>query len=93
MFWPSSAIARWSSAMNTTVKVVIPIPPERIGLLFVFRTFERISYGLVVQSEGTVDVNDFAALPRMNAGGRVAGILAATDADSGYWRRDAAQAY
>jgi hypothetical protein len=39
---------------------VIDIPPSRIGLLFVFRTFERISYGLVVQSEGTVDVNDFA---------------------------------
>ncbi|MEF8700331.1 MAG: LysM peptidoglycan-binding domain-containing protein [Candidatus Accumulibacter sp. UW26] len=44
-------------------KVVLPIPPERIGLLFVFRTFERISYGLIVQSEGTVEVNDFARTP------------------------------
>ncbi len=45
------------------VKVMVPIPPERIGLLFVFRVFERLSYGLVVQSEGTVDRNDFARTP------------------------------
>lgn len=45
------------------VKVMVPIPPERIGLLFVFRVFERLSYGLVVQSEGTVDINDFARTP------------------------------
>jgi len=44
-------------------KVVVPIPPERVGLLFVFRPFERISYGLIVQSDGTVDVNDFARTP------------------------------
>ncbi|SBT08178.1 Peptidoglycan-binding LysM [Candidatus Accumulibacter aalborgensis] len=43
----------------TTVK----IPEQRIGLLFVFRAFERISYALVVQSEGTVDVNDFVSTP------------------------------
>ncbi|MEF8730366.1 MAG: hypothetical protein V5B40_00065 [Candidatus Accumulibacter meliphilus] len=44
-------------------KAVVDIPPSRIGLLFVFRTFERISYGLVVQSEGTVDINDFVRTP------------------------------
>lgn len=44
-------------------KVRVPIPPERIGLLFVFRIFERLSYGLVVKSESTVDVNDFARSP------------------------------
>jgi len=44
--------------------VVIPIPPERVGLLFIFRTFQRISYGLVVQAIGTVEVNDFARVPQ-----------------------------
>ncbi|HCV12255.1 MAG TPA: peptidoglycan-binding protein, partial [Candidatus Accumulibacter sp.] len=44
--------------------VVIAIPPQRIGLLFIFRTFERISYGLVVQAIGTVEVNDFARVPQ-----------------------------
>ena len=44
-------------------KMNVQIPPERIGLAFVFRTFERISYALVVQSEGTVEVNDFVRTP------------------------------
>jgi len=44
-------------------KVKVTIPAERIGLALVFRTFERISYALVVQSEGTVEVNDFIRTP------------------------------
>lgn len=41
----------------------VVVPPHRQGLLFVFRTFERISYGLIVQADGTVEVNDFARTP------------------------------
>ena len=44
-------------------KVNIQIPAERIGLVFVFRTFDHISYALVVQSEGAVAVNDFVRTP------------------------------
>lgn len=44
-------------------KINVQIPSERIGLLFVFRTFNRISYALVLQSEGTVEVNDFVRTP------------------------------
>ena len=44
-------------------KVNVTIPPERSGLIFVFRTFERISYALIVQSEGSVEVNDFVRTP------------------------------
>ena len=44
-------------------KTSLPIPPERVGLVFVFRTFNRISYGLIVQSEGTIDSNDFVRTP------------------------------
>jgi len=43
------------------VEVVIPALPT--GLIFVFRTFDRISYALVVRSEGTVEVNDFVRTP------------------------------
>jgi hypothetical protein len=44
-------------------KVNVQIPPSRIGLVFVFRTFDLIAYALVVQSEGTVEVNDFVRTP------------------------------
>ena len=44
-------------------KVSMAVPPERVGLVFVFRTFNRISYGLIVQSSGTVDSNDFIRTP------------------------------
>ena len=44
-------------------KVNVQIPPERMGLVFVFRTFDLISYALIVQSEGTIEINDFARTP------------------------------
>ncbi len=44
-------------------QVLVTIPEQRVGLLFVFRVFERLSYALVVQSENTVDVNDFVRTP------------------------------
>ena len=52
-----------SERNESDAKVMLTIPPERIGLLFVFRTFERLSYGLVVQATGTVDINDFVRTP------------------------------
>ncbi|WP_301100863.1 LysM domain-containing protein [Propionivibrio sp.] len=48
---------------ETDRKTNVQIPPERTGLVFVFRTFERISYALIVQSEGAVEVNDFVRTP------------------------------
>ena len=44
-------------------KISVQIPSERVGLVFVFRTFNHISYALIVQSESTVDVNDFVRTP------------------------------
>ncbi len=44
-------------------KVNVVIPAVRYGLAFVFRTFEHISYALVVQSDATIEVNDFVRTP------------------------------
>lgn len=44
-------------------KMNVQIPAERAGLVFVFRTFEHIAYALIVQSEGTIEVNDFVRTP------------------------------
>jgi hypothetical protein len=44
-------------------KETIKVPEERYGLLFVFRTFDRLAYALVMQSEGPVTVNDYVRTP------------------------------
>lgn len=42
---------------------VTKLPDERVGLLMVFRTFNRISYALVMQASGPVDVLDLVKTP------------------------------
>lgn len=44
-------------------KVNVVIPAERVGLVFVFRCFDNISYALIVQADGTTEVNDFVRTP------------------------------
>lgn len=41
----------------------LKLPDERIGLLMVFRTFDRVSYALVLQAERAVHVMDIVATP------------------------------
>lgn len=44
-------------------KETVKIPDERYGLVFIFRTFDKLSYALVMQSEGSVVVNDHVRTP------------------------------
>ncbi len=39
------------------------VPDERIGLLFVFRVFDRLSYGIVLNTTDPVSVGDYVANP------------------------------
>jgi hypothetical protein len=48
---------------ETDQKETIDLPPERYGLVFVFRTFERLSYALVLNSNGSVNLNDLLSNP------------------------------
>ena len=43
-----------TSAVPTQIK----LPDERHGLLFVFRVFDRVSYGLVLQVQQPVSAGD-----------------------------------
>ncbi len=42
---------------------VVSLPPERAGLLMVFRTFEKLSYGLVLKSNRPLEVGDSVKNP------------------------------
>lgn len=41
----------------------IPLPAQRVGLLFVFRVFERTAYALVMESDGPVAAGDRVRSP------------------------------
>lgn len=41
----------------------IQLPEERYGLVFVFRTFDRVAYGLIVQAQRTAVPGDVARTP------------------------------
>jgi len=41
----------------------VKLPDERYGLVFVFRTFEQVSYALVMESSKSVTTNDVVQKP------------------------------
>lgn len=45
------------------VVATIKLPDERYGLVFVFRTFDQVSYALVMESSRTVNTNDVVKSP------------------------------
>ena len=45
------------------LREVFDLPQNRYGLVFVFRVFDRVAYGLVMDSDGPVRIGDFARKP------------------------------
>ena len=41
----------------------VQLPEERYGLLMIFRTFDHLSYGLIVQAQRTVVAGDAVSQP------------------------------
>jgi len=55
-----TTLSRWYAAdkVETT-----KLPDERYGLVFVFRTFDRVSYALVMSASRTVQIDDVVTTP------------------------------
>ena len=51
--WQRGALAR-----DRVANEVVRLPSERAGLLMVFRSFEKLSYGLVLETERPLAVYD-----------------------------------
>ena len=45
-------------------KLMVTLPDERSGLMIIFRVFDRVSYGLVVESTRVIRRNDIVRNPR-----------------------------
>lgn len=44
-------------------KEVFNLPEKRFGVVFVFRVFDRVSYALVMETDGPVTIGDAARKP------------------------------
>lgn len=56
------AVHRRSQTRMPDGKMIV-LPEERSGLIFVFRVFDRVSYALVVQSKGSILIQDTVKNP------------------------------
>jgi hypothetical protein len=56
---PSSAEKTDDAQVSNEVK----LPDERNGLLFIFRVFDRVSFGLVMSSRRPIKVGDVVQTP------------------------------
>ena len=45
-------------------KISVSLPNERSGLMIIFRVFDRVSYGLIVESTRVIRKNDLVKKPR-----------------------------
>lgn len=43
----------------------VKLPDERSGLVMIFKTFDRVSYGLTLESTRTIRENDYVRTPRL----------------------------
>jgi hypothetical protein len=57
------------SKLSEATKAIVPptkflnVPPERSGLLFVFRVFDRVAYAILLNTSEPVVVGDMARTP------------------------------
>lgn len=59
----STGAPRASEKVTQAYATKLPLPPQRYGLIMVFRTFDRAAFGIVMQASDPVAINDFVGNP------------------------------
>lgn len=63
---PGNVLAAYKKGAMVRDRVkgeMVTLPEERIGLIMVFRTFDKLSYGLVLESDGPISIRDVVRNP------------------------------
>ena len=60
---PSIMFPNLDNTTSYSQPAYLKIPNERVGILMVFRVFDRVSYALVLNSSGAVRVGDYVRTP------------------------------
>jgi hypothetical protein len=58
-----SSMARYLGGVGTSFSPKVKLPDERVGTLLVFKSFDRVSYALVVGAAGVLHVHDVVHNP------------------------------
>ena len=56
--------AKGNSDGSASLPKEIKLPDERVGLVMIFRTYERVSYGIIVEATETINVLDAVETPK-----------------------------
>ena len=57
------AIYRHSQVMDQFSKELVVLPPERVGLLMIYRPYEKLSYGIVLSASQDIELGDSLKSP------------------------------
>ena len=57
------AIYKYTKVIDPLKKELINLPPERVGLLMVYRPYEKISYGIVLSASEDIEAGDSLKSP------------------------------
>jgi len=58
-----ASFTRKTQDLGTSFAKRVKLPDERVGTILVFKTFDRVSYGLVLGATGTIELQDIVHNP------------------------------
>jgi hypothetical protein len=63
VYGKQSSVVRYLGGVGTSFAPKVRLPDERAGTLLVFKSFDRVSYGLIVGAANVIHVQDVVHNP------------------------------